>query len=71
VRLIAETQAEAEAFAQKRVAIDLDDPPDSWFVELVEMTVGVPVTAREERLVINRRGERAEHPNSLDTRFTT
>ena len=69
VWLIAETRAEAEAFAQKRVEAHLDDPPDSWFVELAAMTVGLPLAAREERVVINRRGERAEHPQSLDTRF--
>jgi hypothetical protein len=69
VCLIAETRAEAEAFARKRVEASLDDPPDAWFVELAAMTFGVPLTAREERVIINRRGERAEHPQSLDTRF--
>jgi hypothetical protein len=45
-----------------------DEPPSSWFVELREMTVGVPLSAQEACIVINRRGERATHPESLDTR---
>jgi hypothetical protein len=32
------------------------------------MEVGVPLTGREPRVVINRRGERADHPGSLDIR---
>jgi hypothetical protein len=69
--LIAEKRAEAEAFAQSRVDAELDDPPDFWFIELRAMTVGTPLTAREECVIINRRGERAEHPGSLDTAFAT
>jgi hypothetical protein len=69
VWLITETRAEAEAFAQRRVEAELDDPPDSWFIELRAMTVGAPLTARGECVIINRRGERAENPESLDTAF--
>jgi hypothetical protein len=69
VWLITESLAKAEAFAQTRVDAPFDDDeiPDSWFIDLTEMTVGVPLTAHEERIVINRRGERASHPTSLNT----
>ena len=70
VWLISETFAQAEAFALSRVEapVDDDEPLTSWYMELREMTVGVPLNAEEPRIVINRRGERAEHPLSLDTR---
>ena len=70
VWLVSDRLAEAEAFAQARMEepFEDDEPPSSWFVELREMTVGAPLSAQEACIVINRRGERATHPESLDTR---
>jgi hypothetical protein len=64
--LVTTDRAQAEALAEERVARPIGDRPDWWFVEIVEMELGVTLTANAPRVVINRRGERAEHPMSLE-----
>jgi hypothetical protein len=68
VLLVTDSRPQAEELAQQRIERPFDDdpPPSTWFLELTEMEAGVPLTGREPRVVFNKRGERADHPESLD-----
>jgi hypothetical protein len=69
VWLVSEDEQNAESLIAERLAAEHDDPPDHWYLELTRMTLGVPLSGDEPYLVINHRGERAEHRDSLDTTF--
>jgi hypothetical protein len=72
VWLVTSRLEDAEDFARGLIEKPFadDPPPTSWFLDVTEMTVGVPLTGREARIVINKRGDRADHPGSLDVRLT-
>jgi hypothetical protein len=69
VWLVTERKESAEAFLTERLEASLDHPPDRWYLELVLLSIGVPLSGDEPYSVINRRGERADHRDSLDTTF--
>lgn len=58
VLLITESLPQAERLAQARIDAPFDDdpPPSTWFLDLHEMEIGVPLSGKEPRIVVKGSG---------------